>query len=181
MEASVARIDNAWVPSRSAAGCGLAPYARRVSDPHLITDERGIDGLLSRTRRIAVLGIKTESQPEAPAFYVPDYLRSAGLEIVPVPVYYPAVTQILGQPVYRTLADIPGDIDLVDVFRRPSDLEPHLDDILAKRPAAVWLQLGIQSDAFANRLAAAGIDVVQDKCLLVEHRRWAARKATLES
>jgi hypothetical protein len=72
--------------------------------------------------------------------------------------------------VYRSLAAIPGDVDMVNMFRRPKDLAPHLDDILAKKPRSVWLQLGIRDDAFAARLTAAGIDVVQDRCLLVELR-----------
>ena len=69
------------------------------------------------------------------------------------------------------LASVPSPIDLVDVFRRPQDLEGHLDDLLRSCPRAVWLQSGIRNDAFANRLTAAGIDVVQDRCLMVEHRR----------
>lgn len=144
-----------------------------MSDPHLIDDEPGIDALLARTRRVAVLGIKTEEQRDQPAFYVPEYLQAAGLEVIPVPVYYPEATTILGHPVYRKLADVPGEVDLVDVFRRARDLDAHLDDILAKRPRAVWLQLKIRNDPFARRLADAGIDVVQDRCLMVEHRRWA--------
>jgi len=95
---------------------------------------------------------------------------------VPVPVYFPAVTTILGRPVYRRLVDVPGDLDLVDVFRRPADVSGHLDDILARRPRAVWLQLGIRHEAVADRLVAEGIDVVQDRCLLVEHRRWRERR-----
>lgn len=136
-----------------------------------------IDALLARTRRVAVLGIKTEAQRDQPAFYVAEYLARAGIEVVPVPVYYPDVTHILGAAVHRRVADVPGEIDLVDVFRRSQDVPPHVDDILAKRPAAVWMQLGIRSDAAAARLVAAGIDVVQDRCLLVEHRRWAAHRA----
>lgn len=135
-----------------------------------------IDDLLARTKRIAVLGIKTEAQGDQPAFTVPQYLLGAGLEVVPVPVYYPDVTTILGQPVYRSLASVPGEVDLVDVFRRSADVPGHLDDILAKRPRAVWLQLGIRNDAVADRLTAEGIDVVQDRCLLVEHRRWLAHR-----
>lgn len=136
----------------------------------LIEDAAGIDALLASTRRIAVLGIKTEAQASQPAYYVPAYLARAGLEVIPVPVYYPDVTRILGQTVYRRLVDVPGRIDLVDVFRRPKDLAAHLDDILAARPRAVWLQQGIRDDAFARRLAADGIDVVQDRCLMVDHR-----------
>ena len=130
-----------------------------------------IDELLAATRRIAVIGIKTEAQRDQPAFSVPEYLVGAGFDVVPVPVYYPDVTAILGKPVYRSLASIPGDVDLVDVFRRPTDVPAHLDDILAKRPRAVWLQLGIRNDAVADRLVAEGIDVVQDRCILVENRR----------
>jgi uncharacterized protein len=141
----------------------------------LIEDDRDIASLLSGTRRVAVLGIKTEAQSNQPAFYVADYLARAGLEVVPVPVYYPDVTHILGQPVYRKLVDVPGPLDLVDVFRRPQDLRGHLDDLLAKRPRAVWLQLGIRDDGFARTLVEAGIDVVQDRCLMVDHRRLLGR------
>ena len=145
-------------------------------DQRADSERAAIDAVLARTRRVAVLGIKTEGQAEQPAFYVPKYLQSAGLEVVPVPVYFPDVREILGQPVFRRLVDVPGPIDLVDVFRRPQDLEPHLEDILAKRPAAVWLQLGIRHDEFARRLTSEGIEVIQDRCLLVEHRRWAATR-----
>src|SRR5687768_5286799 len=138
---------------------------------HVLETSDQIRALLSRTKRIAVLGIKTEAQSFQPAFYVPEYAQSAGYEIIPVPVYYPDVTTILGQPVYRRLADIPGEVDIVNVFRRSHDVPPHVDDILAKRPKAVWMQSGILHDEVAARLARAGIDVVQDRCLMVEMRR----------
>ena len=133
---------------------------------HLIDDDKAIEQLLERTRRVAVLGIKLE--PSQPAHYVPAYAQRAGMEIVPVPVYYPEATEILGEPVYRAIADIPGDVDMVNVFRRPSDIPRHLDDIIAKRPKSVWFQLGIRHDEAAERLAREGIDVVQDRCLMVE-------------
>jgi predicted CoA-binding protein len=134
---------------------------------HLIEDDAGIRALLERTNRIAVLGIKI-AETRQPAYYVPEYAKRAGYEIVPVPVYYPEVTEILGERVYRTVAEIPGPIDMVNVFRRARDIDAHVDDILAKRPASVWFQLGIRNDAAAERFARAGIDVVQDRCLLVE-------------
>lgn len=137
---------------------------------HLVESAADIRKLLERTRRIAVLGIKTPATQQ-PAYYVPEYARDAGLEIVPVPVYYPDLTELLGSPVYRKVADIPGEIDLVNVFRRPKDIPPHVDDIIAKKPKAVWFQLGIRNDEAAERLARAGIDVVQDRCLMVELRR----------
>lgn len=142
-----------------------------MAHPNLIDTDEGIRSLLAHTRRVAVLGIKTEAQSDQPAFYVPQYLARNGFEVVPVPVYYPEAQEILGQKVYRTLASVPGEIDLVDVFRRPSDLEKHLDDLLAKKPRAVWLQSGIRHDGLAQTLAEAGIRVVQDRCLMVEHRR----------
>ena len=132
--------------------------------------------LLSRTKRIAVLGIKTEAQSDQPAFYEPKYMQGAGFEIVPVPVYYPDATEILGEQVYRKLADIPGEVDMVNVFRKPSDLAAHLDDVLAKKPKSVWLQLGIQDDTFASALERAGIEVVQNRCLMVEHRSCQAKR-----
>lgn len=144
-----------------------------MASPHRLETEEAVRALVKRIRRVAVLGIKTEEHSDQPAFYVAEYLSSVGLEVVPVPVYYPEVKEILGQPVYRKLVDIPGELDLVDIFRKPKDLEAHLDDILAKKPKAVWLQAGIRNDAVADRLAAAGIDVVQDRCLMVDHRRYA--------
>ena len=138
----------------------------------IIEDEEGIAQIVRQSRRIAVLGIKTEEQQGQPAFDVPAYLQRVGLEVVPVPVYYPAVTQILGKPVYRSVNDVPGDLDLVDVFRRSVDVLPHVPDLIAKKPKAVWLQLGIENDAAAKQLVAAGIDVVQNRCLLVDHRRY---------
>jgi predicted CoA-binding protein len=136
---------------------------------HLIESPARIKELLEKTHRIAVLGIKPH--PDQPAYYVPEYAERAGYEIVPVPVYYKDLTEMMGKKVYRKVADIPGDIDMVNVFRRPNDIPPHVDDIIAKKPKSVWFQLGIRNDAAAETLARAGIDVVQDHCLLVELRR----------
>jgi predicted CoA-binding protein len=145
---------------------------------NLIEDPEGIADLVRTMHRVAVLGIKTEQQGDQPAFRIPQYLQRAGIAIIPVPVYYPKVTEILDQKVYRRLADIPGDIDIVDVFRRPGDIEQHVEDILAKQPRAVWFQSGIRNDAVAERLSQAGIKVVQDHCLMVEHRRyWSSQSA----
>ena len=137
---------------------------------NIITSTAGIRTLLDETRTIAVLGIKTEAQAGQPAFYVPKYLHTAGFHVVPVPVYYPDVKQILGREVFRRLADIPIDVDLVNVFRMSHDVPPHVDDILAKMPKAVWMQSGIRNDAVAETLAKARIKVVQDRCIMVDHR-----------
>ena len=137
---------------------------------NIITNIAEIRKLLNETKTIAVLGIKTEAQAGQPAFYVPSYLQSAGFQIIPVPVYYPKANQILGQQVFRRLVDIPIEVDLVNVFRRSQDVPPHVEDILAKMPRAVWLQSGIRNDAVAERLARVGIRVVQDRCLMMDHR-----------
>jgi predicted CoA-binding protein len=142
---------------------------------NLITTDKGLRELLAETRRVAVLGIKTERQAYQPAFYVPQYLVAAGLEVVPVPVYYPEVTEIMGRKVYRKLADVPGPVDMVNVFRRSEDVPPHLEDILAAKPKSVWFQSGIRHDQVAEQLARAGIKVVQDLCLMVEHRALGRR------
>lgn len=140
---------------------------------NLITTSQQLRELLAATKTIAVLGIKTEAQADQPAFYVPKYMQSAGAKIFPVPVYYPDVTKILGETVYRRVADIPERVDMVNVFRRPQDLAPHLDDILEAQPMSVWMQLGISHQDMAEQLAKAGIKVVQDRCLMVDHRRFA--------
>lgn len=142
---------------------------------NIVSDAGGLKALLADTKTIAVLGIKTEAQSGQPAFYVASYLDSAGFEVIPVPVYYPEVTTILGKQVYRKLADIPGDVDMVNVFRRSEDVPPHLEDILAKKPKSVWMQLGIRNDAIAEQLARAGIKVVQNRCLMVDHRTLSRR------
>lgn len=141
-------------------------------DPNgnVLTSVEQIADVIRNTKTIAVLGIKPETHASQPAFYVPKYMQDAGYRIVPVPVYYPEVTRILGEQVYRKLVDIPDEVDMVNVFRRPQDIPPHVDDIISKKPKSVWFQLGIINDEAAERLAAAGIKVVQDKCLMVEHR-----------
>lgn len=137
---------------------------------HLIEDDAGITDLLAQTRRIAVIGIKPESHANQPAHYVPAYLQRAGFELVPVPTYYPEVTEMLGLPVVRRLAEIDGPIDLVNLFRRPADVALHVDEILAAQPKAVWMQQGIRNAEAAEVFAKAGIKVVQDRCIMVEHR-----------
>lgn len=139
---------------------------------NLISDNDAVRRVLEESRRIAVLGIKPESRSGQPAYYVPQYLQEVGYEVVPVPTYYPDVDEILGQPVHRTVSEVPGEVDMVDVFRRPKDIPPHLDDIIAKAPRVVWFQLGIRNDEAAEELARAGIQVVQNRCTMADHRRF---------
>ena len=138
---------------------------------NLIQDTNGILEVIRDTKSIAVLGIKPESHGDQAAHYVPAHMQAAGYEIIPVPVYYPDVTTILGKPVFRKLAEIGRPVDMINVFRRPNDIDQHIDDILAAKPKSVWFQLGIRNDAAAQRFAEAGIKVVQDRCLMVEEGR----------
>jgi predicted CoA-binding protein len=138
---------------------------------NLIEDRDGIAQAIRDTKTIAVLGIKPESHGDQAGYYVPAHMAAAGYDVIPVPVYYPEVTEILGKPVVRKLADIGRPVDMVNVFRRPSDIPPHVDDILAANPKVVWFQLGIRNDAAAEQLARAGIRVIQDRCLMVEESR----------
>jgi predicted CoA-binding protein len=135
-----------------------------------ITDP-DIAAVLSSVKTVAVVGIKPESHAGQPAYYVPRYLQTAGYRIIPVPVYFPDVQSILGERVYRSLAEVPEQIDLVALFRRPADIPAHMDDMLAASPRVVWMQSGIREEACAVRLRSRGITVVQDRCLMVEHRQ----------
>ncbi len=132
--------------------------------------------ILTDSRTIAVLG--AHDDPLRPACYVPDYLYLQGYRVLPVNPLLVGKS-LWGQPVCATLAELREPVDIVDVFRRPEYLPDHLADILAMqpRPAVVWLQLGIRHDAFALRLQAAGITVVQDRCTLADHRRFGLGRA----
>jgi uncharacterized protein len=137
---------------------------------NLVDDAAGLTRILREARTVAVLGAKAQSSQ--PAHYVPAYLAREGYRVLPV---NPTLTgtQILGEAVVPTLADLPGPVDVIDVFRRPEYLPGHATEILALpwRPAVVWFQLGIRNDAAAERLARAGIRVVQNRCMMPEHRR----------
>jgi predicted CoA-binding protein len=136
----------------------------------LVRDDAGLTRIFRETRTVAVLGAKGEAGE--PAFYVPAYLKSRGYRIVPVNPTR-AGERILDEPVLATLADLPGPVDVIEVFRRPEYLPAHANEILRLpwRPAVVWFQLGIRHDGAAADLARAGVRVVQDRCMMPEHRR----------
>lgn len=133
----------------------------------LETDD-ALRALLDRTRRIAVLGAKTGVGEDA--YRIPRYMARAGFVVRAV---NPRIGTWEGEPSVASLADLPEPVDLVNVFRAAAHVPAHVDEILGLpwRPRGVWLQLGIRDDASAARLEAAGIEVVQDRCILVEHRR----------
>jgi len=136
----------------------------------IVDDRQGIARVLGSVSRVAVIGIKTEDAG-GPAFYVPEMMQESGYTIIPVPVYHPEATEILGEPVHRSLATIDPPPQMVQLFRRSPDVAGHVDEILAARPQVVWMQLGIRDDRAAETFARAGITVVQDKCLKVELAR----------
>lgn len=137
---------------------------------NLLDDNNSIQDFLQTVRTVAVIGIKPEWQSDRPAHYVPATLQRAGLTIIPVPVYFPEIESILGQPVHRSLSTVSDPIDIVNLFRRPVDIAGHVDEILQARPRMVWMQSGIRNAEAAEQFARAGIKVVQDRCLMVEYR-----------
>ncbi len=135
-----------------------------------ITQVADVRAVIEGARVIAVLG--AHSDASRPAYYVPDYMHGVGARIVPV---NPALVgqTLWGEPVRASLTDLHEPIDVVDVFRRSEALPAHLAELLGMtpRPAVVWFQQGIRNDTVAAELVRAGIDVVQDRCLLADHRR----------
>lgn len=142
-----------------------------ATHPNIVEDEARIGELVRSAKRVAVLGIRSEAYADRPAHYVAKYIHDRGAEVIPVPVYEPKVEKILGAKVVRRLGEIPGAVDIVDVFRKSGDIPAHVADIKALKPRAVWFQLGIVNDEAARELAEAGILVVQDHCLKVEWGR----------
>ncbi|WP_229786431.1 CoA-binding protein [Actinokineospora fastidiosa] len=124
-----------------------------------------VERLLHESRTVAVVGLSTD--PRRPSHGVARYLVSAGLTVYPV---NPGITSWEGLPAYATLADVPGHIDIVDVFRRPEHAPEVARDAVAVGAGALWLQLGVISEEAASIAAEGGLDVVMDRCLAVEHR-----------
>jgi predicted CoA-binding protein len=137
---------------------------------NLIDDDAGLRQILSETKTIAVLGAKRGR--EQPAYYVPAYLQAHGYRVYPVNPTLVGDT-VLGVAVLSALGDLTGPVDVIEVFRRAEHLPGHAAEILALpwRPRAVWFQLGIRHPGAAERLARAGLHVVQDRCMMPEHRR----------
>lgn len=145
---------------------------------NLVEDDAGLRAVLEGVRRIAVVGIKDERRTYEPAHYIARYLQEVGYEVAGV---NPGITQTLGIAVQPTIPDLDPPAELLDVFRRAENIPAHADEVLAlppeRRPKVFWMQLGIRHDEAARRMAEAGILVVQDRCILVEHRRLVARAA----
>lgn len=127
-------------------------------------DRAATRALLQDTRTIAIVGLSPN--PQRPSNEVARYLRAAGYTIIPV---NPACDQVLGEKCYASLREIPGPVDLVDVFRRPEDVMPIVDDAIAIGARGLWLQLGVIAPEGAGRAADAGLKVVMDRCTKIEH------------
>jgi predicted CoA-binding protein len=137
-----------------------------VGAGQIITDEGRIQALLSRAKTIAVLGLSPK--PGRDSYRVAVYLKDHGYRIIPV---RPAQAEILGEKAYPSLADLPGTVDIVDVFRSPEQTLAHAREALRLRPLAFWMQEGLANPEAAGLLTAAGIDVVMDRCIKREHER----------
>lgn len=139
------------------------PLPSRPSD-----DEEQVIRQLLQAKRIAVVGASDD--PSRPGHYVPEYLKSMGKEILPV---NPTHETVLGVKCYKTLADIPGPVDLVNVFRRPAACAEVTEQAIAIGAKGVWLQSGIINDQAKQLARQAGLPFIQDRCIMVEHRRHA--------
>ena len=141
-----------------------------MPEPFRNPDEAAIRSLLERARRIAVVGLSPK--PHRDSNRVARYLLERGYQLVPV---YPREEQILGQQVYRRVQDIPGGVDLVDVFRRSEKVPEAVEDALAARAPALWLQLGCVHPGAAWQAVERGATVVMDRCIMVDHARMLGR------
>ncbi len=122
--------------------------------------------ILTRYKTIAVVGLS--SNPARPSYGVTEYMQSSGYQIIPV---NPNETDVLGEPSYARLEDVPRKIEIVDIFRRPEEVPPAVDAAIRVGAKVVWMQLGIVNEAAAEKACAAGIAVVMDACMLVEHKK----------
>jgi predicted CoA-binding protein len=141
-----------------------------------LTEDEDLAAIVRSMRTIAVVGMKGEDRPQETAYRIPAMLRERGYRVLAV---NPMLQEVWGEPAYVDVAGLPSAVDVLDVFRRPEAIPALTEQILAlpaaRRPKTVWLQSGIAHDASAERLIAAGIDVVQDRCLGVYASRYASR------
>lgn len=128
-------------------------------------------GIIQGTKSVAMVG--ASANPARPSYFVATYLLSSSCSFENVWFVNPVADEILGRPVYKSLADLPEPPDLVDVFRKPSDLPEVADEAIAAGAQTLWLQLGLEDEAVAQHASDAGLAVVMNRCLKIEHARWA--------
>ncbi len=132
----------------------------------IIKKDSDIKDILENAKTIAILGLSPK--PDRESNKVARYLKDHGYSIIPV---RPGQQEILGQSAYATLDDIKEDVDIVDVFRNPEQMLPHAHEAIRMQPKVFWMQLGIENQEAASLLVKAGIDVVMNKCIKIEHGR----------
>ncbi len=132
----------------------------------IITEDGKIRDILENAKTIAILGLSPK--PERDSNMVARYLKDQGYTIIPV---RPAQDEILGEKAYASLDDIKEPVDIVDVFRNPAQIMPHAYEAIRLKPKVFWMQLNIENQEAAELLTAAGIDVVMDRCIKVDHGR----------
>jgi len=125
-----------------------------------------ISDILKTYKTVAVIGLS--KSPEKDAYTIPEYLLKNGFKVIPV---NPTADEILGQKAYKRLSDVPGAVDIVDVFRPSEDVPNYIQDVLEKKPKVFWEQLGIHNPEAEEKIAAAGIKVVYDRCMMQELRK----------
>ena len=128
--------------------------------------QQEISDILKRYKTVAVIGMS--KNPEKDAYRIPEYLMKNGYQIIPV---NPSAEEILGQKSYKRLADVPDEIDIVDVFRPSEDIPNYVQDVIQKKPKVFWEQLGIHNPEAEEKIASVGIKVVYDRCMLQEHQK----------
>jgi uncharacterized protein len=121
---------------------------------------------LTKYKTIAVVGLS--SNPARPSYGVTEYMQGSGYHIIPV---NPNETDVLGEPSYANLDEVPQKIEIVDIFRRTEDVPPVVDAAIRSGAKVIWMQQGIANEPAAEKARAAGLTVVMDACILVEHRR----------
>src|SRR3954463_13189232 len=131
----------------------------------LMNETDQITDLLKNAKNIAVVGLS--SSPMRPSYGVAAYMQTQGYKIIPV---NPEIKGALGEKACATLADAPEKIDIVNIFRRSEFVPALVDDAIQLKPSAIWMQEGVRNDAAAEKARKAGIFVVQDRCILKEHR-----------
>ena len=132
----------------------------------IVDDIAGLRGILARSRVIAVVGLS--AQWHRPSFFAAKYMQDHGYRIVPV---NPSYTEVLGEKCYPSIAAIPEAVDIVDCFRKHDAMVPIAHEAVAKGARVLWMQLGIHSVEAARIAAAAGLDVVVNRCVKIEHAR----------
>ena len=135
-----------------------------------MTDQETIERILREAKHVAVVGLTDD--PTRPSHFVPAYLQNNGYHIIPI---NPTISgAVLGEMVYPSLADAPRPIDVVQIFRRSEEVGPIVEEAIAVGAKAVWMQLGVSNEEAAAAARAAGLDVVMNQCMKVQHMRWSS-------